>query len=214
MRAGGSTDAFQIPKSHHVTVCQHLTLPCCSLYKPLKFCLCVESENFRAPVAELSERQSLDESCVLFRFLSHIYVFSALSMPGEIRNRVGRCSGAMLCDEEPVKVETVPEKSGEKNEGTCQRWFHKICPCCCCHANNLPDDTGIALTAGPGGPKDHKEKLSEEAHETDGEVLMQCTVGDVRFIATCYHVMALIPTNLILSVVSPSSRKPAIGARY
>lgn len=130
-------------------------------------------------------------------------------MPGEIRNRVGRCSGAMLCDEEPEKVETVPEKSEENNEGKGQKWFHKICSCCCRHANNLPDDTGIALTAGPGKPEDHKEKpedhkekLSGDAHETDGEVLIQCPVGDVHllFITTRYPFMALIRTNLILSL--------------
>lgn len=90
-------------------------------------------------------------------------------MPGEsIRNRVGRWPGVTLWDDEPMKVDLVPENNKEKEEGTCQRWFHKICPCCYRLANNEPDDTGTEITVGL---EDHSEKPPAETTETNGEVL-------------------------------------------
>lgn len=99
-------------------------------------------------------------------------------MPGEsIRNCVGRYSGATLSDGEPMKVELVPEKN-EMKEGTCRRWFRRICPCCCRKASEGTDDVvGIVLTEEPDG---HRDKPTAET----GEALNAVHPGRWGFVCT------------------------------
>lgn len=159
------------------------------------------------PVARLPESHFPDKSSVVFLF-TYLYIL-CLSMPGEtVRNCVGRSSGATLGDKEPAKVELVPGKNAKKEEGTCQRWFRKICPCCIRNANRETDGTGIKPIVGP---EDHREKLPAEDHETDGKVL-----NAMQFIplnTTLCHLFSHT-NNTLFHSVSLFSRKSVISACY
>ncbi|KAF7696286.1 hypothetical protein HF521_006380 [Silurus meridionalis] len=120
-------------------------------------------------------------------------------MPNEnTRNQVGRLPGVTLFEVESSTEDLVPVTNNEKKERPCQRWFRKICPCCCRQASN--EDHELIVE-----PEDKKEKQPVKIVETVETNENLLTVSSIDLIKskkdgnrTSHHTDHYLSENLII----------------
>ncbi|XP_071762552.2 protein-glutamine gamma-glutamyltransferase K [Centroberyx gerrardi] len=103
-------------------------------------------------------------------------------MPGErltVRgtSEVGRFPGAAP----PTRVEVTIHKEGEKKqeEGSCRRWFRKMCPCCCKPQAGAKDVTDRVEVVKPPAPEPPKPKPQIEDNNEMEEMMLSVRSVDL-----------------------------------